>query len=75
MDIDIEDGENNFSILFEDILKNKIEKEFLVEKNYNGIKAIIDTGKLGKFNVKDNAIVTNRDSVVIQFLIINETKN
>lgn len=74
MDIDIEDGENNFSILFEDILKNKIEKEFLVEKNYNGIKAIIDTGKLGKFNVKDNAIVTNRDSVVIQFLIINETK-
>lgn len=74
MDIDIEDGENNFSILFEDILRNKIEKKFSVEKNYHNINAIIDTGKLGKFNLKDNAVVTNRDSVVIQFLITNETK-
>lgn len=76
MEIPINEGLENYKLIFEDELENKIEKEFKIEKNFKKVEASLVN--IENYNLyKDNNvynIVTRNDDVTINFEILNETK-
>lgn len=76
VEIPIEEGLENYKLIFEDELQNKIEKEFKIEKNFKKVEAVLNN--IENYNLYKNNdvynIVTRNDDVTINFEVINETK-
>ena len=76
--LNVEDGINEYKLIFNDMLENKIEKKVTIEKNYKDIIAELDKSKKKNFNVYYNKdicnIVSRSDTVTIDFIVKNETK-
>ena len=74
----VEDGINEYKVIFNDMLENKIEKKLIIEKNYKEIIAELDRSKKKNFNVYYNEdlckIISRSDTVTIDFILKNETK-
>ena len=74
----VEDGINEYKVIFNDMLENKIEKKLIIEKNYKEIIAELDRSKKKNFNVYYNEdlckIISRGDTVTIDFILKNETK-
>jgi len=52
--LNVEDGINEYKLIFNDMLENKIEKKVTIEKNYKDIIAELDKSKKKNFNVYYN---------------------
>lgn len=75
LDVDLKDGENDFTLIFNDVLRNETQCKFVIEKNYKNIAAVIHQDNIVSFNLfEGNKITTNKDSLILSFEIINETK-
>ena len=76
--LNVEDGINEYKLIFNDMLENKIEKKVIIEKNYKDIIAELDKSKKKNFNVYYSGdickIISRNDTVTIDFILKNETK-